>query len=183
MIKKVKRNSMKNLFINIEKEESWLNDMCKDGYALQEISVGYYVFEACEPGAYIYRLEFLKQEVYQKEKNSYLALMKELNVDLVASFRRWHYFRRETSLGEFEIYTDIDSQIEHYKRINIIWYMLAVIFIASSLFQATSYGNIQPLELLLNMVLLIIGISFLILAYPLTKKIHHLKKKKRPIVL
>ena len=55
--------------------------MCKDGYALKEISNGYYLFEPCEPGKYIYRIEFLKQEIYQKEKDSYLELLHELKVE------------------------------------------------------------------------------------------------------
>ena len=122
VIKKVKRSIFKNPFINLEKEENWLNNMCKDGYALEDIVNGYYIFEPCEPDTYIYRIEFLKQETFQKEKDSYLELMQELKVEAVASFRRWHYFKRDSSVGTFEIYSDIDSQIEHYQRINIIWY-------------------------------------------------------------
>ena len=49
-MKKVKRSIFKSLFINLEKEENWLNNMCKNGYALRDISNGYYIFEPCEPG-------------------------------------------------------------------------------------------------------------------------------------
>ena len=177
-MKKVKRSIFKNLFINLEKEENWLNNMCKNGYALRDISNGYYIFEPCEPGKYIYRIEFLKQEIFQKEKDSYLELMQELKVEPIASFNRWHYFRRDSSLGEFEIYSDIDSQIEHYKRINFIWYMLALIFIASGLSQNFFFGNISQFDLILNIILIIIGSFFLTLAIPFTRKINNLKKKK-----
>ena len=37
MIKKVKRSIFKNLFINLEKEENWLNNMCKNGFASRDI--------------------------------------------------------------------------------------------------------------------------------------------------
>lgn len=178
MIKKVKRNAFKNFFIHIEKEEAWLNHMCKKGYALQEISDGYYVFEASTPSRYIYRIEFLKQEVFQKEKDEYVALMQELNVEQVASNKRWHYFRRDASLGEFEIYSDIDSKIEHYQRINSIWYILAFIFIYSGISQVFLFRDIHTFEMILNAVLVIIGIFFLIIGFPLTKKIHALKKRK-----
>ncbi|SLL37091.1 Protein of uncharacterised function (DUF2812) [Mycobacteroides abscessus subsp. abscessus] len=178
MIKKVKKNTFKNFFIHIEKEEAWLNHMCKKGYALQEISDGYYVFEASTPSRYIYRIEFLKQEVFQKEKDEYVALMQELKVEQVASNKRWHYFRRDASLGEFEIYSDIDSQIEHYQRINFIWYILAFIFIYSGISQVFLFRDIHTFEMILNTVLVIIGIFFLILGFPLTKKIHALKKRK-----
>ncbi|HEO8421796.1 TPA: DUF2812 domain-containing protein [Yersinia enterocolitica] len=152
--------------------------MCKKGYALQEISDGYYVFEASTPSRYIYRIEFLKQEVFQKEKDEYVALMQELKVEQVASNKRWHYFRRDASLGEFEIYSDIDSQIEHYQRINFIWYILAFIFIYSGISQVFLFRDIHTFEMILNTVFVIIGIFFLILGFPLTKKIHTLKKRK-----
>ena len=139
-------------------------------YALKDIVNGYYIFEQCEPGTYIYRIEFLKQEIFQKEKDSYLELMQELKVEAVASFRRWHYFRRDSSLGTFEIYSDIDSQIEHYQRINIIWYMLAIIFIVSGLSQL--FGNFSQFVLILNILFIIIGFFFLTLAFPFTKKIN-----------
>lgn len=179
MIKKVKRNIFKNFFLPIEKEESWLNDMSKKGYALKEISNGYYLFEACTPSKFIYRMEFLKQGVSQEEKNNYLAFMKELNVEYVASTNRWHYFRRDAGLGAFEIYSDIDSQIEHYQRINFIWYILATIFLYSGLSFDILLRDTATFEIILNTVLVLIGIFFLMLAFPLTKKIYALKKKKK----
>lgn len=178
MIKKVRRSIFKSLFINLEKEENWLNSMCENGYALREISNGYYVFEPCDPGTYTYRIEFLKQEIFQKEKDSYLELMEELKVEPIASSNRWHYFRRDSSLGKFEIFSDIDSQIEHYKRINFIWYILALIFIVSGLSQTAFFGNINQFDIILNIILIIIGTIFLTLAFPFTKKINGLKKKR-----
>ncbi|MEK4974675.1 DUF2812 domain-containing protein [Niallia sp. FSL R7-0648] len=178
MTKKMKRSFLKNLFINIEKEETWLNNMCDKGYALHDISDGYYIFERCKPGTYIYRIEFLQQEIFQKEKEFYLELMKDLKVESIASIKRWHYFRRESSLGEFEIYSDTDSQIEHYKRVNFIWYILALIFILPGLFQNILSGNISQFDFTLNIILIIIGFFFLTMAFPLTRKINHLKRKK-----
>ena len=178
MTKKVKRSIFKKLFINIEKEEAWLNNMCEKGYALRAITNGYYLFERCNPGSSIYRIEFLKQGISQKEKDSYVELMQELNVERIASFKRWSYFCRDSALGEFEIYSDIDSQIEHYKRINIIWYMLAFIFIFPGLSQTFFFGSLGKSELILNIILIIIGIFSLIPAIPLSRKIKTLRKKK-----
>ena len=116
MTKKIKRNIIKNIFLNFEKEETWLNHMSLQGYSLKEISNGYYIFETCEPGEYIYRIEFLDREILNnREQPSYLNFLKEMQVDHVASINRWQYFKRESSLGDFEIYSDIDSKISHYK--------------------------------------------------------------------
>ena len=112
MTKKVRRSIFKTIFINFQKEENWLNNMCKQGYALQEISNRYYIFEPCKPGEYIYRIEFLKQETMNKhEKTAYLNFMKEMDVDLIASLNRWQYYRRDAALGEFKVYLHIDSKI------------------------------------------------------------------------
>ncbi|QFT87419.1 hypothetical protein FIU87_02030 [Bacillus sp. THAF10] len=177
-MKKIKRKFIQNLFINFEKEEAWLNQMCEDGLALCEITKNYYAFEPCEPGAYIYRIEFLKPDIYRNEIDSYLTFMEDVNVELIASSRRWHYFRRKSSYGEFEIYSDFDSRIEHYKRINIIWYMLSIPYLATSITQIFSISNMTKSELVLNALLFLIGILFLCLALPLTKRIKNLQKNK-----
>ena len=38
-----------------DKEERWLNQMALSGWALAEVGFCRYVFDACEPGAYIVR--------------------------------------------------------------------------------------------------------------------------------
>lgn len=185
MIKKIRRNIIKNIFVDLEKEEKWLNKMCSDGYALKDISNGYYIFEECNPNEYIYRVEFIKSENTYENKESYKNFMQEMNVDLVSSVGRWHYFRKKSCLGKFDIYSDIDSKIEHYKRINIIWYIIAFIFIFSglsqpfTLIQSIFWGTLNVSDIIVNLILIIIGAYFLTLAIPLQRKISRLLKEKR----
>ncbi|WP_404348106.1 DUF2812 domain-containing protein [Sutcliffiella horikoshii] len=181
MSKKVKRNILKNVFLDFEKEENWLNNMCKQGYALNKIANNYYYFEACEPGEFSYRIEFLKEETIP-EKDSYLEFMNEMEIDHIAAINRWQYFRRKTILGDFTIYSDIQSKIEHYQRINIIWYILAVIFILPAFFLLSDLllSSFMKIDInlpsaLMNIGFLIIGLFFLKKALPLTKKISALK--------
>jgi len=172
VIKKVKRNIFKNFFLPIEKEEAWLNDMCKKGYALKEISNGYYLFEACTPSKFIYRIEFLKQGGSQEEKNNYLAFMEELNVEYVASTNRWHYFRRDAGLGAFEIYSDIDSQIEHYQRINFIWWILAMIFLYSGLSSNILLSGLTPVFWTVSLLIsLFLKITFFFISFCLFERL------------
>jgi hypothetical protein len=42
---------------DFEKEERWLNEMALEGWALVAVGWCRYVFERCEPGAYMIRLE------------------------------------------------------------------------------------------------------------------------------
>lgn len=165
------RSIYKNFFFNIEKEEAWLNKMCKKEYALKEISKGFYLLEDCTPGNFIYRIAFLKEST---PKNNNLAL----NVVHIAPANRWHYFRKDAALGKFVIYSDIDSQMEHYQRINFIWYILAIIFLYSGL-QVIFLRDKPVFNILLNTGFIVIGILFLIIGFPLTKKIYILKRNKK----
>lgn len=185
MTKKVRRSILKKIFLDFEKEEVWLNSMCRKGYALCEVSKGYYYFETCEPGEYIYRIEFLKPETMNHtEKTTYIDFIKEMEIDHIASINRWQYFRRKAALGEFEIYSDLHSKIEHYKRINVIWYILAAIFIVPGFFAfsnlvLSNYVEVDNSNLLFNLIFFLIGLFFLKLALPLSKKIRGLKKDQK----
>ncbi|WP_223702197.1 DUF2812 domain-containing protein [Sutcliffiella deserti] len=182
MTKIVRRNIFKNVFLDYEKEENWINNMCKQGQALSKITNNYYYFEACEPGEFSYRIEFLK-EATTPEKDTDLDFMNEMEIEHIAAINRWQYFRRKALLGEFAIYSDIQSKIDHYQRINIIWYILAVIFILPTFFLISDLivssfieMEINLSDALMNITLLIIGLFFLKKALPLTKRISVLKK-------
>lgn len=182
MTKKVRRKILKNIFLDYEKEENWLNNMCKQGYALSKITNNHYYFETCEPGKFSYRIEFLKEATIQ-EKDTYLDFMNEMEIERIAAINRWQYFRRKAILGEFTIYSDIQSKIEHYQRINFIWYILAISFVlpAFLLISELIVSTFMDIDInlsgaLLDIALLITGLFFLKKALPLTKKITALKK-------
>lgn len=46
------------LYFDKDKETAWLNEMAKKGYAMTGFFAGFYQFEACEPGEYIYQIDF-----------------------------------------------------------------------------------------------------------------------------
>ena len=60
-----------------EKEEKWLNEFAKQGYALTDVGFCRYDFEPCDPGAYEYRLEFLEHFPSHKESADYIRFMEE----------------------------------------------------------------------------------------------------------
>ncbi|RXJ02427.1 DUF2812 domain-containing protein [Anaerobacillus alkaliphilus] len=105
------------LFMNYEREEKWLNEMAAKGMHLVDFSFGRYVFEEGTPGEYIYRIELLENLPSSAESRAYIRWMEESGVDCVASYIRWVYFRKKASEGPFDLYSDIDSKISHYKKI------------------------------------------------------------------
>ena len=108
-------------FIDYEKEEDWLNSMSAKGLALTDYFFFRYAFEDSRPGEYIYRIELLDNPPGHAESRAYLDFMAENGVEHVTSWIRWVYFRKRASGGPFDIYSDIDSRITHYKRILTLW--------------------------------------------------------------
>ena len=49
---------MVNWFLDFDKEEQWLNEMCLNGWAFWHTNGVIYRFKKCEPGEYIYQIDF-----------------------------------------------------------------------------------------------------------------------------
>lgn len=102
---------------DFEKEEKWLNEMSVKGLQLVSVGLCKYVFEEGIRGEYAYRLELLKELPSNPESASYIRFLEETGIEYIGSLLRWAYFRKKAADGAFEIYSDIDSKIKHYKRI------------------------------------------------------------------
>jgi len=169
---------------NYEKEEAWLNDMAAKGLALVDYSWCRYVFEERPAEEYIYRIELLRELPSHPESQAYLRFMEESGVQHVASYMRWVYFRKKASDGAFDIYTDIDSRIRHYQRINIYWSTLAFAELTIGLGNLSiGLSGIQnsggmTSNFWIGLPLILIGIVFISLGAPLRRKIRKLKKEK-----
>lgn len=172
------------LYSNFEKEEKWLNEMSAKGLALTDYSWCRYVFEEAPKGEYIYRIELLENLPTNPESIAYIKFLEDAGVECVATYMRWVFFRKKAKDGTFDLYSDIDSKIKHYKRVLKLWLILALAELT------IGFSNIQ-LGLLfsekrlgpnafLGLPLFIFGIVILFsLAMPLMKKIKRLKKEKQ----
>lgn len=175
-------------FWNYEKEEKWLNQMAADGMTLYSYSACRYVFEETFNKQYVYRIELLDNKPTHPESIAYLRFLEENGVECVASHMRWLYLRKDASQGSFDIYTDIDSKIIHYKRIYTLWNSLMFVSFISAILNLLigiinlnigevlgdfSYGNI-----VIGLCLLPIGLLAFILGKPIRKKIKKLEQEK-----
>lgn len=96
---------------DFEKEERWLNEMAMDGWTLCEVGFCKYVFERTQPGEYFIRLELHNHD------ERYIEFMHDTGTEVAGRIFAWVYFRRKSELGPFEIFSDIDSKIEHLDKI------------------------------------------------------------------
>lgn len=179
------KHIVRKAYWDYEKEEKWLNKMSAMGYALTDYSWCRYVFTEAPKNEYTYRIELLKNKPTHPESVAYIRFLEENGVECVATYFNWIYLRKKTSDGPFDIYTDLDSKVNHYKRVYSIWNTLMWMEFAIGILNIIA-GSIN-LEreykpglsnVIAGSLLLLIGILFLKLCLPLRKKIIKLKQEK-----
>lgn len=109
------------IFYDFEKEENWLNQMSAKGLHLKAVGWCTYYFEKGKSGAYTYRLELLSNLPKHPESQEYINFIEDSGVEAVASYLKWVYFRKKAEDGPFEIFSDIDSKMRHYWKINTLF--------------------------------------------------------------
>lgn len=105
---------------DFDKEERWLNEMAQQGWILAEVGWCRYTFEKGEPGSYIIRLQMRAPD------EEYLSFMEELGAEYVGRMAQWIYFRRSAEEGPFELYSDIQSRLDHLNWIGRMLLALGV---------------------------------------------------------
>ena len=103
------------LYFDKDKETAWLNEMAEQGYAMTGFFAGFFHFEECEPGEYEYQIDF--GDKFFSVSNNYREFMEETGVEIIQCWGFWIVLRQKASEGAFQLYTDVDSSIEHYSKI------------------------------------------------------------------
>ena len=67
------------LYYDKDKETEWLNDMVSEGWAMKGFFCGFYKFEKCEKGEYIYQIDF--GDTLYSVSDEYRELMNDLGVE------------------------------------------------------------------------------------------------------
>ena len=163
------------IFFDIEKETKWLNSLAKQGYRLTGKSGFTYRFKMFEKGAYIYQVE--KRKPFTSDKNlDYIDFISNLDINTVAIQWGWFYFEKENDGKDFELFTDIQSKISHYK--NLIFTLLIIGFFSLSILSSGVQG---PYILNISFPLVANSLIVLFAAFTIIKyfiKIHKLKKER-----
>lgn len=166
------------IFINFEKEEKWLNDMAAKGMHLVDYSIGRYLFEEGPPGEYEYRIELLEHLPSNAQSRAYIKWMEDSGVECVASYFRWVYFRKKASDGPFDLYSDYESRIKHYKMVASLVGIVGML----NLFSAALNVYIGLMNTSVNIYLSLLNWLIVIFLTPMffsyMKKIKKLKQDK-----
>ena len=103
------------LYFDKDPETEWLNQMASDGWALKGFFAGFYSFEKCGKGEWIYQIDFGEHAYHVSDE--YRELMTDLGIEIVALWGFWIILRKRAADGPFELYTDTESMIGHYRKI------------------------------------------------------------------
>lgn len=129
------------LYYDKDKETLWLNEMADRGYAMTGFFCGFYIFEECEPGEYRYQVDF-SEKPFALSAN-YRDFMKEMNIEIVLQWFFWVILRKKANEGEFQLYTDVDSSIAHYKKIRILFKVAIIVEIICFTMECICAANID----------------------------------------
>lgn len=159
---------------DIDAEEEYLNGMSKKGYYLENFNCGFYKFKKIKETNYTYRIDLVPNKP-QQEIQEYIELVKESGAEFIQTWGTWMYFRKK---GDFQLYTDVESQLDFYNRIKKMFSLIGLGELMIAIGECSLYLTIKlNLNLFAAIFIGFIAIVFLYQAYKLDKKIKKLEKK------
>lgn len=146
------------LYFDKDKETEWINNLAKEGYALTKFFAGLYTFEKCEPGEYIYQID-LGNKMFAVQEG-YKEFMEENDVEIVQTWGMWIFLRKKAQKGDFVLYTDVDSSIEHYTKIRNMFKVVTILELLCFMLEFVCYMQGADFGLwgMLLIAILIIGL-------------------------
>lgn len=142
------------LYMDYDREEKFLNNMVKSGWAMKSFFLGMYTFEKCNPGEYTYRIELLDNLPSFRKSMEYIQFVTETGAEYIQSWGRWVYFRKKASNDDFILYSDNSSKLLHYKKIRLMFGVVAVAEFIFTLNMLSSYMRTSSVSFLIITILL-----------------------------
>ena len=167
------------LYFDKDKETEWLNKQAQNGLAMTGFFAGFYSFEKCEPGEYTYQVDF--GEKFFSISNDYREFMEDNGIEIIQSWGYWILLRKKASEGEFKLYTDVDSSIEHYTKIRNMFKVVTIIELIC-FFVECFCVQAKPFFIFFVILLGLIVLAFMNITLKTNKIIAELKERKGEVV-
>jgi len=168
------------LYWDFEREERWLNAQAARGWELVRYRLGAYSFESGEPGAFVYRIELLPGSRKSAASREYLSLLADSGVETVSTYLRWVYLRRPAEMGAFELFTDLESRIGHYRRVLAFFGVILAALVAGAAGLIVTSGSSGGLAL--DLPLVIVAVAMVLIAVPtvrLSRRVRSLRSQRQ----
>ncbi|MDP4180528.1 MAG: DUF2812 domain-containing protein [Bacillota bacterium] len=116
-------------YIDLDKEEKWLNKMAKAGWELKD-KFCCYTFQKAAPSDTIIKIDYRNFKT-SRDFVDYLALFKDSGWEHIAGSKSSgaQYFKKISNDGDEDIFSDIPSKAARYRRISNMWLTMAISYI------------------------------------------------------
>lgn len=120
------------LYVNFDKEEKWLNEMSNKGWELYGKFIKY-KFHKTSPNNTIIKIDYRSFKSNDDFRN-YLTLFKDSGWEHIIGTKTSgkQYFKKTDETAGDDIFSDISSKAERYKKMSNMWLSLAVAYIPIS---------------------------------------------------
>ena len=98
-----------NWFVDFDKEEQWLNDMAKQGWAFWHTNGVIYRFKQSKPEEFIYQIDF--NEKKKDGIGDYVDFRSSCGDQFVHQWKSKIYWKRETTSGPFEAENNVAAKL------------------------------------------------------------------------
>lgn len=130
------KTTIRKSFLDIAKEEEWLNEQGENGLMLTGYRSGEYEFEDVSPAKYAYKIDIPNYS--GAKKKDYFAFLEESGISVVAEFGGRVYYRKNQADGRLDLYTEnmeINKQMKkrysHFIMIGINQFLLGFLFLVN----------------------------------------------------
>lgn len=175
------KTTIKKTFLDIQKEEEWLNEQGQNGLMLIGYHGGEYVFEDVSPSKYQYKIDL--PAYTGSKKKAYLDFLEQTGITVVAEYSGRVYLRKNAADGPLDIYTEnkevqkqMEKRFSHFFGIAISQFVLGAMMLIQTLYNVKPKGVPFWIAVVVDAGLIISGITFFVMgirkrkAYTLPKE-------------
>ncbi|MCQ2161164.1 MAG: DUF2812 domain-containing protein [Bacteroidales bacterium] len=129
-----------NWFVDFDKEEQWINEMSKKGWRFWHTNGVIYRFKKCEPGEFIYQIDF--DEKQREGGEDYVVFRSSCGDIFVHQCKHKIYWKRKCVDGEFEAENNVAAKL---RLTNKAFNFHLNSFIGLTIIAAIAYLILMPL--------------------------------------
>ena len=166
---------VKKTFMDVQKEEEWLNEQGEKGLMLIGYHGGEYAFEDVSPAKYQYKIDL--PAYTGTKKKAYLDFLEQTGITVVAEYAGRVYLRKNAADGPLEIYSEntelrkqVSKRYSYFFGIGIQQFVLGLAMLIQTLFYVQPKGLPFWISVVIDAGLMICGIIFLIMGIQKRRK-------------
>lgn len=131
------------LFLSLEKEENWLNEMAQKGLVLTKRNALSYVFTKTNKKDVVIRLDY---QTFEKEQEflEYVTLFEDCGWKLIDGNKnlRYQYFIKNSSDAKEDIFSDNLSKANRSKKLFEFYSLMTLFFLYYTVMSVTKDGSL-----------------------------------------